>query len=148
MLVNLDLGELWYLLESCLRGSHLRAHTIERYVNEFYDKLEEYERMQLFEWAVRLAYAWDWRGDRCFNPSPECCGADIAFMKRYHPLNQYNVTMSDGSVVRAFKTDDRYFVGVNRFCDPDHITKVEHLDFPEWEEWKQNDIDYDTNIIC
>ena len=72
MLVDLDTNELWYLLERCLHGSHLRSDTIERFVNEFYNKLSEHQRMNLFEWAVRLGYAWN--GKNHFEPDSSCCG--------------------------------------------------------------------------
>ena len=160
MLVDLDTNELWYLLERCLHGSHLRSDTIERFVNEFYDKLSEHQRMNLFEWAVRLGYAWN--GKNGFEPSSTCCGKDAIFMKRYHPENQYVVTMkyryrpecekarwrTKTEKVRAFKMDGEYYVGSNRLCNPEFITNIEHLDLHDmWQEHKVNGVDYDKNIL-
>lgn len=158
MLVDLDIHELWYLLERCLHGSHLRSDTIERFVNEFYDKLSEHERMNLFEWAVRLGYAW--HDHDCFEPDSRCCGKDTIFMKRYHPDNQYIVTMkyryktADGKwhrkteKVRAFKMDGEYYINSRQRCTSEFITNVEHLDLHDmWEEHKVDGIDYDKNII-
>lgn len=158
MLVDLDTNELWYLLEGCLHGSHLRSGTIERFVNEFYDKLSEHQRMDLFEWAVRLGYAWN--GNRCFSPSGSCCGKDTIFMKRYHPLNQYIVTMSYKvktpggrwrvkiEKVRAFLMEGSFYKDGKWRCDPAFITNVEHLDFKSlWDEHKVDGVDYDTNIL-
>lgn len=159
MTINLDTHELWYLLEGCLRGSHLRSTTIERFTNEFYDKLSEEERMSLFEWAVRLGYCW--KDHNHFEPSPHCCGHDIEFMKRYHPCNQYYVRMehyrklSSGKLKkefmckRAFKMNGRYYISSTQFCDEKCIIKVTHDKelAEEWQKYKQPNIDYDTNIL-
>lgn len=151
MLINLDIHEMWYLLERCLHGSHLRSDTIERFTNEFYDKFEERERMSIFEWAVRLGYAWKRNAERCFTPSSSCCGHDIEFMKRYHPLNQYNVTTKykrKTETHRAFKMNGDYYVGSHTRIASEYITNVEHIDLSEqWEQYKQPNIDYDKNII-
>ena len=161
MLVDLDIHELWYLLERCLHGSHLRSDTIERFVNEFYDKLSEHQRMNLFEWAVRLGYSWYCETDsKHFEPSSTCCEKDIIFMKRYHPENQYIVTMkyryknADGKWhrkterVRAFKMDGEYYIDSHRRCAQEFIASIEHIDLHDmWEEHKVKGIDYDTNIL-
>lgn len=39
MKVDLDIHEMFYLLESCLRGSHLRSTTILKYVDDWYELL-------------------------------------------------------------------------------------------------------------
>lgn len=162
MLVDLDIHELWYLLERCLHGSHLRCDTIERFVNEFYDKLDEHERMNLFEWAVRLGYIWGFGDkDKHFEPSNTCCGKDTIFMKRYHPENQYIVTMyryrpEAGKAtwryktekVRAFKMDGEYYINSHQRCAPEFITNIEHIDLHDmWQEHKVEGIDYDKNIL-
>lgn len=161
MLVDLDTNELWYLLERCLHGSHLRSDTIERFVNEFYNKLSEHQRMNLFEWAVRLGYAWGWGiKENCFRPDSRCCGQDTIFMKRYHPENQYIVTMKyryktgDGKwhrkteKVRAFRMDGEYYIDSRRRCDRAFIITIEHLDLHDkWQEHKVDGVDYDQNIL-
>lgn len=150
MLIDLDIHELWYLLDSALRGSHLRSGIIERFTNEIYNKLDEHERMNLFESAVRLGYAWD--KDNChFEPYFNCCGKDTEFMKRYHPLNQYIVTTKYKGKVqnhRAFKMNGEYHITSTTTIDSEYITKVEQIDLSkEWEEHKTDNVDYDTNII-
>jgi len=149
MLVDLDTHELFYLLDNCLRGSHLRSGTIERFVNEWYFGLSEHQRMNLFEWAVRLSYAWSGHG--YFEPQSSACGKDIIFMKRYHPENQYKVKLIDEknkpTTVRAFKMDGKYHIGCGRFCADEYITNIEKVNIPEWEEYKQSNIDYDKNIL-
>lgn len=148
MQVDLDKFELGWLLDSCLRGSHLRSGTIERFVDEWFDKMPEEWRMSLFEWSVRLTYSW--AGHNCFEPQSACCGKDIIFMKRYHPGNQYMVTLKNGKkeeTVRAFKMDGQYYVKCNRRCAEEFITKVEKLELPDWEKYKVDGVDYDKNIL-
>lgn len=150
MLIELDIHEMWYLLERCLNGSHLRSDTITRFVDEFYNKLSEHERICLFEWAVRLGYAWN-RNARHFVPSSSCCGSDIVFMKRYHPLNQYRVYTKYNRKKhrhRVFKMNGEYYIDSHTRIDPEYIVKVEHIDLSEeWNEHIVECVDYDTNII-
>lgn len=149
MKVDLNKFEMGYLLDACLRGSHLRADTIERFVDEWYRNMTEEYRMSLFEWSVRLSYAW--AGHNCFEPQSSCCGRDIIFMKRYHPDNQYQVTLKHGEkedTVRAFKMDGKYYVGCNRYCADEFITNVTKIDLSGmWNMYKVDGVDYDKNIL-
>lgn len=90
MKVDLDIHEMFYLLESCLRGSHLRSSTILRYVDDWYNLLSQSQRHKLYEWTLRLVY------DGEFKIRSSACGADRIFMARYNPDNQFRVTVSDG----------------------------------------------------
>ena len=87
MKVNLDIHEMFYLLESCLRGSHLRSSTILRYVDDWYNLLSQSQRHKLYEWILRLVY------DGEFKIRSSACGADRIFMARYNPDNQYRVLL-------------------------------------------------------
>lgn len=149
MQVDLDIFELGYLLDTCLRGSHLRSSTVARFVDEFYNKLDEDERMRLFEWSVRLTYSWS--VNKCFEPQAECCGQDRIFMHRYHPLNQYNVTTKfDGRTEqrRAFKMDGLYYINSRMRIADENIVRVEPIYLEkQWEEYKVPGIDYDKNIL-
>lgn len=149
MKVDLDLFEMGWLLDSCIRGSHLRSSTIERFVDGWYDMFTEKQRLILFEWTIRLSYAWS--GENCFKVSDSCCGKDIDFALRYHPDNQYNVhTLFDGKkkVIRAYKKDGMYFVGSSKRIADEYITKVEKVDLSElWNKMKHPNIDYDKNIL-
>lgn len=146
MIIDLDFYELFYLLDNCIRGSHLRATTIERFVNEVYGKLTEDERARLFELVVRLSYSWS--DKKCFIPSSSCCGKDVIFMKRYHPLNQYTVKDSKGKEYRTFKMDDKYYVTSTTYINPEFIVSVERLELGDvWDKIRMDYVDYDTNII-
>lgn len=124
MKVDLDIFELGYLLDTCLRGSHLRSMTIDRFTDEWFDKLTEQSRYNLYEWTLRLTYNFY----NEFQPSDRCCGSDIVFMKRYDPENQYIVTTKyEGKTEkhRAFLMNGHYHTGVNRFIADEYIKKVE-----------------------
>ena len=124
MKVELDMFEMYYLLESCIRGSHLRSGTILRFVDDWYELFTKEQRDKLYYDTLRLIY------DNNFTPCTSCCGADIVFMARFNPDNQYRVTVSDGSqtkTVDAFLLDGRYYIKSQRLCAEEFITKIEKI---------------------
>lgn len=124
MKVELDIFEMYYLLESCLRGSHLRSGTILRFVDDWYELFTKEQREKLYYDTLRLVY------DNNFVPCDSCCGADTVFMARYNPDNQYRVTVSDGRetmTVDSFKMNNKYYVKSNRFCAEEYIKKIEKI---------------------
>ena len=124
MKVDLDIFELSWLLDCCLRGSHLRSGTIERFVDDWYDKLTQQERYNLYEWSLRLTYSYH----KEFKPSDTCCGKDIIFMKRFDPENQYKVTVVhdlETTFHRAFLMEGKYYISSRRFIEEKYIVKVE-----------------------
>lgn len=106
---------------ACLRGSHLRATTILRFVDEWYSKFTKKERDQLYNSVLRDVYEGE------FKERHQLCGNDEIFMARYNPDNQYRVTLINGNTVEAFKMKDRYYVLSNRFIDENCIIKVEKI---------------------
>lgn len=124
MKVELDMFEMYCLLESCIRGSHLRSGTILRFVDDWYELFTKEQREKLYYDTLRLIY------DNNFVPCDSCCGADTVFMARYNPDNQYRVTVSDGSqteTVDAFLLDGKYYIKSRRFCAEEFITKIEKI---------------------
>lgn len=124
MNVGLDIFEMYYLLESCLRGSHLRSRTILRFVDEWYELLTKEQRDKLYYDTLRLVY------DNNFVPCSSCCGSDKIFMARFNPDNQYKITLSNGretKTVNAFKLNNKYYVKSNRFCAEEYIKKIEKI---------------------
>lgn len=124
MKVELDIFEMYYLLESCLRGSHLRSGTILRFVDDWFELFPKEQREKLYYDTLRLIY------DNNFVPCTQCCGADTVFMARYNPDNQYRVTVSDGRetmTVDSFKMNNKYYVKSNRFCAEEYIKKIEKI---------------------
>lgn len=124
MKVELDIFEMYYLLESCLRGSHLRSGTILRFVDDWYEMFSKEQREKLYYDTLRLVY------NNFFSPFASCCGADTVFMARYNPDKQYRVTVSDGretKTVNAFKLNNKYYVKSNRYCAEEYIKKIEKI---------------------
>ena len=124
MKVNLDIFEMYYLLESCFRGSHLRSGTIGRFVDEWYGLFTPQQRKNLRDWILRDIYNSD------FKPRFSCCGEDTIFMARYDPDNQYRVkTLYNGEeeIHEAFLLDGRYYTKSNRFIAEEYITSVEKI---------------------
>lgn len=124
MNVELNIFEMFYLLESCFRGSHLRSGTIGRFVDEWYGLFTPQQRKNLRDWILRDIY----NGD--FKPRSSCCGEDTIFMARYNPDNQYRVKMLyDGKeeIHETFLRDGRYYTKSNRFIAEEYITSVEKI---------------------
>lgn len=142
MEINLNFYEMLYLLEGCLRGSHLRSSTVERFVNEWYDKFTVEERARLYEIMLRNFY----NGN--FKPDTTMCEADEWLMARYNPNNQYRVYSTfEGKdyVTDCFKyatnyvemvdnrplykkSEERYFTKINTFIASEYITKIEKIE--------------------
>ena len=124
MKVKLNIFEMYYLLESCFRGSHLRSGTIGRFVDEWYDLFTPKQRKNLRDWILRDIY----RGK--FEPMPSCCGEDEIFMAKYDPDNQYVVkTLYDGKeeIHKTFLRDGKYYTKSDRFIAEEYITSVEKI---------------------
>ena len=124
MKVKLDIFEMYYLLESCFRGSHLRSGTIVRFVDEWYGLFTPQQRKSLRDWILRDVYYGK------FERRPSCCGEDEIFMARYDPDNQYRVkTLFDGKeeIHEAFLRDGRYYTKSNRFIAEEYIISVEKI---------------------
>ena len=124
MKVKLDIFEMYYLLESCFRGSHLRSGTIGRFVDEWYDLFTPKQRKNLRDWILRDVYYGK------FEPRPSCCGEDEKFMARYDPENQYRVkTLYDGKeeIHKTFLRDGKYYTKSDRFIAEEYITSVEKI---------------------
>lgn len=153
--VKLDIFELGYLLDACLRGSHLRSGTIRRFVDEWYDILNPTERMQLFEWTIRLTYDERWNSKEenykpHFEPDSRCCGEDIMFVHRYHPYNQYKVTIEvDGKeeTFDKFLLNGRYYINTSQFFATEDAKEIRHNPNPDWQDFMHLGVDYDRNII-
>lgn len=131
MRVYLDLSEMYCLLESCFRGSHLRVSTIYRFVDEFYVWFSPEDRKNLHDWIVRDIY-----GGK-FEPRSQLHGADRVFMARYDPDNQYEVTVREpvrqgnGKNVAAviwerpvFLLDGKYYINSKIYIDKGSITSI------------------------
>lgn len=124
MKVNLDIFEMYYLLESCFRGSHLRSDTIARFVDEWYGLFTPEQRKNLYEWILRDIY------NGKFKPDSILCGADKVFMARYNPDNQYSVILKGkGKGFSAFLMNDRYYINSRTYIDNGSIIRTKKIQY-------------------
>ena len=133
MKIELGLNEMFYFLEGCLCGSHLRSDSVRRFTDEFYDKFSEGERARLYNWVLRNRYNGEFKRDSAM------CGEDMMFMDRYNPNNQYEVTLVDETVWRAFKSKgklsiykpeehkDNYYINSTHRIPEENIKLVKKL---------------------
>lgn len=129
MKVDLDIFEMYYLLESCFRGSHLRSDTILRFVDEWYESFTPEQRKNLYEWILRDIY----NGN--FTKNDVLCGADIIFMARFNPDNQYTVTTlfhGREATENAFLKDGKYYINSKWCIASEYIVSAEKY-IPETE---------------
>ena len=132
--IDLDIFGLYYFLESCFRGSHLRTSYIDMSTDIMYNEMKEEDRFRLYTWIKRDVYNND------FKPISSLCGSDIWWMSRFNPDNQYKITIKDSSNrqrkqtqdFRAFKVPeinpDRFYVGVNEWIPSEEIIRIEKLE--------------------
>lgn len=142
MTTNLDWHDIIYLMEGCAGGSHLRQGIWQRAVDEFWAKLDQEERDNIY-WIAKRDITERFFHE-LFGEQHTSFGYDdfAEFLARFNPSNQYRVTM-DGEVngkhthevADAFlwaRSDDAkdtgacYHTGFNRFCAPEFIVQTEH----------------------
>lgn len=120
MVINLDKFEIYYLLESCFRGSHLRSNTILKFVDVWYKLFSKQQRNEYYEWILRDIY------NGAFKPSPRLCGTDEIFMARYNPENQYRITIKN-KTFDSFLMNKLYYIDSTTFYNKETIDKIEKI---------------------
>lgn len=114
--VNLDIFEMYYFLESCFRGSHLRSGSILRFVDEWYNLFSKNERKSLYTWILRDIY------EGVFSPNEILCGADEMFMIFFNPENEYIVKTKDGNEFTThYDGKGKYYITSNSYLTEDEI---------------------------
>ena len=132
MTVELDLFELYYFIEGCAKGSHLRQGIWRRCVNQFYGKLTQEERDRLFDWFTRLLWK-DICGDKYPNVKEEYKPLNFGLedFKRtvacFDKNNRYILDVSDGEqqqIVEAYLFEDKYWIDFSRFAPKEYIKEI------------------------
>ncbi len=127
MKIDLDKFGLWYFLESCLRGSHLRSSHVQDFTDVYFDKLTPSERKFLYDCVLDKLHDGEFKPDSCM------CGHDTWFMARYNPDNQYSVKVKGcDKEVLAFKlpNDDTYYIGEHAHINESYIISVTKIEPP------------------
>lgn len=132
MKIELDIFELFYFIEGCAHGSHLRQGIWRRCVNEFYGNLFRHERDQLFDWFTRLLWK-DMCGDTYPNVNKEWkytpCGSED-FQRAvacFDKNNRYIVTVKKGrqkETREAYLFQGKYWVDFSCFATEEYIINV------------------------
>lgn len=127
MLVELNIYELYYLLESALKGGKEHTSVLRRFIDDIYDKLTDDERIFLWQNALHKCYC------NCFIPSPDGTGLDKIFMARYNPENKWRVTyraemfFDKEKTVETFRVDGLYYLNSVTAVDKERIISVEKI---------------------
>lgn len=135
MKTELDKWELFWFIEGCAHGSHLRQGIWQRCVNEFYDKLSQDERDCIYEWSKK--FLWECMcGDEYPNVKEQEWGNHVGrddfrkFVACYDKDNRYVVTVSDGKKTEtrpAYLFEDRYWVSFTSYAPKDVIIKLKKV---------------------
>lgn len=123
--LKLDRFELLWFCEGFVGKSHLRWDGYKRMIEDVFPQLSEDERECIYTYAKR-DLSWHFEGS-FVDETPHSHFKQM--LARYNPANQYRVTLKNGckkEVVDAYKWDDRYFAGMNKFCADEYITNIEH----------------------
>ena len=114
-------------LVSLYRGANMTgdSYFVRRFIDEWYFKLSEELRLNLFETVVEQIYG------KCFTANPSLNGTDKLFLARYNPNTQVEVKYStaDGKldIVKAFTSEGQYYLSSYETIPKDVIVNVEYL---------------------
>lgn len=136
MLIDLDKFELFWLLESVARGSHLRQDMWRKFVDIFFHKMTPSEiRFLRDQCAEKLSNLY---------PDEKSVGYEDfqKFLARYDiDNNLYKVIVryprgAKRREIIAYKFDDKYAVSLNRFVNSDYIIEGELINTSDIENFE------------
>jgi hypothetical protein len=121
---TIDFFELAFLAEACIPPRPIaRAMFWQDLTRKYWHQMTEGERAHLFEWMNKN----EWYKESLENEEDT-----QVFHSRYNPDNQYMIKTRHKNEKkrwvkgehRAFKFDDRYWVGLNTFIPEENITEI------------------------
>ena len=116
---NIDFFELSFLAEACIPPRPIaRAMFWQDLTRKYWEQMTEGERAHLFEWLNRNPW---------YPESLEKEEDTQVFHARFDPDNQYMVKTKykrKKDERRAFKYNDKYWIGLNTFISEEYITEV------------------------
>lgn len=121
---NIDFFELAFLAEACIPPKPIAIGMFwQDLTRKYWEQMTEGERAHLFEWLNR---------NNWYRESLEKEDDTKVFHARYNPDNQYMVKTRYKNEKkrwvkgehRAFKLNNRYWVGLNTFIPDENITEV------------------------
>ena len=118
-MLQINFFEFIFLVEACIPPVPIaRAHFWEKVINEYFGKLSWEQRIHLFK-SISTSSRFSHENEDC-----------QWFYARYNPGNNYRVFtkyMGQRELHLAFLKDGRYWVGKNRYIDPDHFVKAQSI---------------------
>ena len=117
---TIDFFELAFLVEACIPPRPIaRAMFWQSLTDKYWEQMTEGERAHLFEWLQK-----SWVYEESLKEQEDT----QVFHARFDPDNQYTIkVIYDGeeSEYRAFKLNDNYYIGRNRWVADEYIISVE-----------------------
>lgn len=117
---EIDFYELSFLAEACIPPRPIaRAMFWQSLTDKYWYQMTEGERAHLFEWLQRNGW---------YEESLKEEEDTQVFHARFDPDNQYTIKVDyygEESERRAFKLNDNYYIGRNRWVSDEYIVSVE-----------------------
>jgi hypothetical protein len=117
---QIDFFELAFLAEACIPPRPIaRAMFWQSLTDKYWYEMTEGERIHLFEWMWK-----NW----VYEESLETEEDTQVFHARFDPDNQYTIKVDyDGEISehRAFKLNDNYYIGRNKWVADEYIVSIE-----------------------
>ena len=119
---KIDFFELAFLAEACIPPRPIaRAVFWQSLTSKYWYEMTEGERAHLFEWMQK-----SWVYEESLNEEEDT----QVFHARFDPDNQYAIKVDyngEESEYRAFKLNDNYYIGRNRWVADEYIVSVKKL---------------------
>ena len=122
---EIDFFELAFLAEACIPPRPIaRAMFWQSLTDKYWEQMTEGERAHMFEWLQK-----SWVYEESLKEEEDT----QVFHTRFNPDNQYTIKVDyDGELSehRAFKLNDNYYIGRNRWVADEYIVSINKLPYP------------------
>ena len=119
---KIDFFELAFLAEACIPPRPIaRAMFWQSLTDKYWEQMTEGERAHMFEWLQK-----SWVYEESLKEEEDT----QVFHARFNPDNQYSIKVNyngEESEYRAFKLNDNYYIGRNRWVADEYIVSVKKL---------------------
>jgi hypothetical protein len=117
---TIDFFELAFLAEACIPPRPIaRAMFWQSLTDKYWEQMTEGERAHMFEWLQK-----SWVYEESLKEEEDT----QVFHARFNPDNQYTIKVNyngEESEHRAFKLNDNYYIGRNRWVADEYIVSIE-----------------------
>jgi hypothetical protein len=117
---TIDFFELAFLAEACIPPRPIaRAMFWQSLTDKYWEQMSEGERAHLFEWLQK-----SWVYEESLKEEEDT----QVFHSRFNPDNQYSIKVNYNGEIsehRAFKLNDNYYIGRNKWVADKYIVSIE-----------------------